>query len=149
MKWCSLNSYINEFEYDASKYSKVFEAMCLTFFWTEGSKFRKRVEVTNTDPKMLKMFSVFLLDICNIEPLKIKGRLQIHEGNSVTDAVKFWSELCLIDKKNIIVSIRKRASNPKKNIHVNGIFSVQYNSVGLKKLLDIKVNELKSLSFKV
>lgn len=144
-----MNSYINEYQYDALKFSEVFEAMCLTFFWTEGSKFRKRVEVTNTDPRMLEMFSVFLLSICNIEPLKIKGRLQIHEGNSIPKAIKFWAKNCSINKKNIIFTVRKPGKKPKKNIHPYGIFSVQYNSVGLKKLLDDKVEELKSLSFKV
>lgn len=144
-----MNSYINKYKYDASKYSKVFEAMCLTFYWTEGSKYRKSVEVTNTDWKMLDMFSIFLLKICNVEPLKIKGRLQIHEGNSVEKAKKFWSKVCNIDEKNIIVSIRKAATNPKKDRHPHGIFSVRYNSVGLKSLLDSKVEELKSLSFKV
>lgn len=119
--------------------------MCLTFLWTEGSKFRKRVEVTNTDPRMLKMFSVFLLEICNVEQSKIKGRLQIHEGNSIPKATKFWAENCSIDEKNITVTVRKPVTSLRKNIHLYGIFSVQYNSVGLKKILDSKVEELKGL----
>lgn len=144
-----MNSYINKFNYDASKFSKDFEVACLTFFWTEGSKHRKSVEVTNSDPKILEMFSIFLLDICNIEPLKIKGRLQIHEGNSIEDAIKFWSGICKIDKKDIIISIRKAAISIKKNKHPYGIFSVRYNSVGLKTILDNKISELKNLSFNV
>lgn len=144
-----MNSYINKFNYDSSKCSNIFEAVCLAFYWTEGSKYPKMVEVTNTDYKMLKMFSLFLLKVCNIEPLKIKGRLQIHEGNSIEEAKKFWSKHCNINEKDIIISIRKIAINSKKNIHPYGIFSVRYNSVGLKKLLDSKLLELKNLNFNV
>lgn len=144
-----MNSYINKFYYDSSNFSKDFEVACLTFFWTEGSKYRKSVEVTNSDSKIIELFSIFLLEVCHIEPLKIKGRLQIHEGNSINDAKKFWSSLCKIDEKNITISIRKAKESIKKNKHPYGIFSVRYNSVGLKKFLDDKITELKNSSFNV
>lgn len=144
-----MNSYINKYNYDASKCSNIFEAVCLTFYWTEGSKYPKMVEVTNTDYKMLEMFSLFLLNVCNVEPSKLKGRLQIHEGNSIEKAKKFWSLHCNVNEKDIIISVRKAATSPKKNIHPYGIFSVRYNSVGLKSFLDSKLAELKNLSFNV
>ena len=142
-----MNSYINKFHYDASKYSRSFEVACLVAYWSEGSKYPKMVEITNSDPKMLEMFSVFLLHICNIEPAKLKGRLQIHEGNSIEKAKTFWSKLCNVNEKDIIVSNRKIV-DVKNNKHPYGIFSIRYNSVGLKSLLDFKLEELKKVNFK-
>lgn len=143
------NSYINKFNYDASKVSPLFEAICLSCYWAEGSKFRKRVELTNSDPQMLKMFSFFLLDVCNIEKEKLKGRLQIHKGNDVNAAKTFWSNNCNVNESEIIVSLKEVVNSPKKNIHPYGIFSVIYNSVGLKSCIDEKILALKSTPFNV
>lgn len=143
------NSYINKFKYDNSNVSPIFEALCLSCYWAEGSKFRKRIELTNSDPKMLEMFSIYLLDVCNVEKEKLKGRLQIHRGNDIVAAKSFWSNICNIQECKIIVSIKEVIKSPKKNKHPHGIFSLIYNSVGLKSFLDDKIIELKRTPFNV
>jgi hypothetical protein len=143
------NSYINKFNYDNSNISPIFETLCLSCYWAEGSKFRKRIELTNSDPKMLEMFSIFLLNVCNVEKEKLKGRLQIHRGNNVDLAKTFWSYTCNIQESEIIVTVKETIKSSKTNKHPYGIFSVIYNSVGLKSLLDEKILNLKREPFNV
>lgn len=76
----------------------LFEAICLTIWWTEGSKLRKSrwnsfiysVEVTNTDPLIIKTFLSYLRNRLNVQSEKIKVQLQIHDGDDQKELEKFW-----------------------------------------------------------
>ncbi|MBI4036903.1 hypothetical protein HY385_00570 [Candidatus Daviesbacteria bacterium] len=78
----------------------LFDAVCLTIWWTEGTKVRidKRwkntfnysVEVTNTDHVIIKMFLKYLRERLDVRNGKIKLQLQIHEGDNQENLEKFW-----------------------------------------------------------
>lgn len=78
------------------------EAVCLTLWWTEGTKMRKDtrwrdtfiyvVEVTNTDPEIITLFLNYLRTYLGVHNEKIKVQLQIHEGDNQDNFEKFWSE---------------------------------------------------------
>lgn len=121
------------------------ELIALTLHWAEGSKEHKRVEFTNSDAQAVRVFSEFLKRICNVNASRLKGRLQIHDGNNADEAVRFWSTLTGAPQASICVSRRPVKASNKTNKHPLGIFSIRYNSVGLKKLIDLKVAELKTM----
>lgn len=136
----SLNTYNYTMNIDSQ-----FELIALTLYWAEGSKYRKRVELTNSDPKAIKLFSKFLLEICDVPQDKLKGRLQIHNKDNIDSALKFWSELSKVPQESIIVSLKPIKVSNKTNKHINGIFSIRYNSVGLKSLIDESIERIKCL----
>lgn len=67
-----------------------FEAVALTPWWTEGTKVRvdKRwpntynysVEITNTDPEIIKIFVEYLKERLDVQTERLKLQLQIHLG---------------------------------------------------------------------
>ncbi len=73
-------------------------------WWAEGSKSRRDirwknaitypVELTNTDPKIIRLFLRYLREHLLINEDRIKLQLQIHEGDSKVDLEKFWSTEC-------------------------------------------------------
>lgn len=78
----------------------LFDAVCLTIWWTEGTKaridkrwkntFNYSVEVTNTDDEIIKMFLKYLRERLDVRNEKIRLQLQIHEGDNQEDLEKFW-----------------------------------------------------------
>ena len=137
----------NTYSY-ASNLDNTIDVVALTLFWAEGSKFRKHVEITNSDPEAIRIFSKFLLERCHVSKKKLKGRLQIHDKNNVKKAITYWSKISGVPKNSIIVSIRKNKKSNRTNKHPNGIFSIRYNSVGLHEILRIVVEtQIKYLNF--
>lgn len=136
---------INTYNY-ISNNSKL-ELLSLALYWAEGAKYRKRVDLTNTDPKMIEIFSKFLLTNCNIDPLKLKGRLQIHDKNQIESALLFWEKVSKVPHNSIVVSIKPSKKSNRTNFHENGIFSIRYNSVGLKEIISNRIEDIKCLFF--
>lgn len=74
----------------------------LTIWWCEGTKARKDprwktamlspVEVINTDPRVIKIFLTFITEDLGLELSKVKGQLQIHEGDNKQELEQFWSK---------------------------------------------------------
>lgn len=73
----------------------------LLIWWCEGTKPRKdkrwknsiiyAIELTNTDPRIIKIFLTFIVDDLGVDIKKIKGQIQLHEGDNVSNFEKFWS----------------------------------------------------------
>ena len=62
----------------------IFEAVCLTIWWTEGTKIRKNkrwgsflysTEVTNTDPEVIVTFLKYLRERMDVQNERIKVQL--------------------------------------------------------------------------
>lgn len=136
---------LNTYNYTMNLNSQ-FELIALTLYWAEGSKYRKRVEITNSDSKVIDIFSRFLLLHCSVPKDKLKGRLQIHDKKNVKSAIKFWSKISGAPENSISVTLKANKKSNKTNKHKNGIFSVRYNSVGLKKLIDEAIDAIKCLN---
>lgn len=63
----------------------------LGLYWGEGTKAsRHSVRLGNTDPKLLKIFLRFLLEICCVRKDKIRFALQIFSDIDIEKAKQFW-----------------------------------------------------------
>jgi hypothetical protein len=70
-------------------------------WWAEGSKSRhdKRwkkavsypIEITNTDPAIIKLFLSYITEIVCIPEDKIRVQVQVHANDDVQQLEKFWS----------------------------------------------------------
>jgi len=73
-----------------------------TIWWTEGTKayIDKRwqsmiypVDVTNTNPDVIKTFLEFLRKDIGIQEERLKLQLQIHEGDDQKELENYWSKI--------------------------------------------------------
>ncbi len=79
------------------------ELIALIIWWCEGTKARKdkrwknsvnkAVEVTNTDPKIIKLFTEFLIKDLKVDVSKLRAQVQIHEGDNQIKIEEYWSNI--------------------------------------------------------
>ena len=79
------------------------EIVGISLWWAEGTKSRldKRwklarsypIEVTNTDPKIIKLFLLFLEHDIGIPRDRIRVQIQVHEGDDKAALELYWSEI--------------------------------------------------------
>ena len=77
------------------------EIIGLAIWWTEGTKIRldKRwkstyiyaVEVTNTNPEIIKIFLRYVREKLDVQNDKVKLQLQIHQGDNIEEIENFWA----------------------------------------------------------
>ncbi len=115
----------------------------LIIWWCEGTKARRDyrwknaylypIEVINTNPKIIKIFLDFLKEDMKVVSEKVKGQLQIHEGDNKTEIEKYWSEYLNLPIKQFNKTIiRKRGNKVGKT---RGTFKLRvYNKKLFNKL---------------
>jgi hypothetical protein len=119
----------------------------LMIYWGEGdSSLRHQVRLSNSDPKMIKLFNGFLQKICKIPKEKIRLSLIIYPDLADRVCKKFWStktkiSLNQFDKSNIIYGRHptKRLENGVCIIRVNGTPDLKEKIITWTTLM---VNEL-------
>ena len=63
----------------------------LGLYWGEGSKKSKgMVKLGNTDPKLIKKFIQFLIQICGVKTTKMRFSLQIFSDMHTRKVMQFW-----------------------------------------------------------
>ena len=102
--WASL--VVNQHKFDTFDY----QLICSLLYWGEGSKTGNRVEFTNSDPKMIKMFIKSLTLGFNVDINKIKANLHLHEHHSESKQIKYWSETIKIPIDNFNKTFWKQNS---------------------------------------
>ena len=66
----------------------------IALYWGEGTK-KKRgvVEVTNSDPLLIRTMVLFFLTICNVPKEKLRGHVFVHEHMNRVAIEKYWSSV--------------------------------------------------------
>lgn len=85
-------------------------------YWAEGVKTkpwgkRERVEFTNSDPAMVRLFLTWL-DLLGIPKQRVDYRVAIHESANVDAAVRFWAEIVRTPPEQFLKTTLKR-HNPR------------------------------------
>jgi len=80
----------------------------LSLWWTKGTKAYKdkrwknswiyNIEITNTNPKIIKVFLDFLRMDMGVDENRLKLQLQIHENDNIKELETYWSSITNIPK---------------------------------------------------
>ncbi|MEI6420036.1 MAG: hypothetical protein WCO30_00240 [bacterium] len=110
----------------------------LGIYWGEGLKRGKGgVRLTNTDPKMVKLFIKFLVKFFSIDINKLRFSIQIFEDIHPQTALNYWMNELGVKKeqfyKTILSRVRGRGTYKYKSEH--GVIIVYFNNVKLKKII--------------
>ena len=119
-------------------------------WWAEGTKSRKdkrwkncwtyNVEITNTNPEMIKIFLNFLRNDFEIDENKLKLQLQIHEGDNREQLEKFWQEISDIPRSRFNKTIVRSAGNkPGKTM---GTCKIRYCDKKIYQQINDNLNRL-------
>jgi hypothetical protein len=107
-------------------------------FLGEGSKRSKHsVVLSNTNPKILKLFLRFLKEICGIKNQKVRAALNIFDDVDLEEALNFWQTTVGIPRSMFVTSIiRKSRGGTYKNKSHYGTLTIYTTNIKLKTLLD-------------
>jgi len=100
------------------------------------------IEFTNSNPKLVKLFLIFLRKIIKIDELKLKGQLFIYDDLDKPELEKMWSKETGIPLNNFNKTIVLKAKNSKYKLNPNGTFKVRYHSKEAYQRLDLLVNQV-------
>ena len=108
------------------------------------------VEVINSDPKIIRIFTQYLVEKIKVPVEKIRGQIQIHKGDDKEEIEKFWSLASGIPRSQFNKTIiRPKGNKPGKN---RGTFKVRlYDKkvyIRLKTLLDAELGLICQFSMK-
>lgn len=99
----------------------------LGLYLGEGSKTnRGTVELSNTDPRVIQLYVLFLNKCCGFPISKMRGHVGLHSHLSIKKAEKYWSNISSIPLSQFHkTSIQKsRAGNGERDRLPFGTFSV-------------------------
>ena len=124
---------------DAEKFQNIDVFMLgVGLYLGEGSKTdRGKIELSNTDPRIIQIFITFLTKVCGYPVSRIHAHIGIHSHLSIREAEKYWSRISGIPLKQFSkTSIqRSRAGNGERDRLPFGTFSVAvYDTVARVKL---------------
>ena len=119
-----------------SSKEKELRSMGLGLYWGEGDKSDySSVRLGNTDPRLIKRFIEFLIQICGVKKEKLKYELQIFNDANQQKAIKFWMDELNIKKREFTNIInhppRNKGTYRKKN--QTGVLIVYCHNKKLKK----------------
>jgi len=115
-------------------------------YWGEGTKADKNaVKLANSDPKLIKAFRKFLIEICQVKQEKIYYRLLLFNDANKERAVNFWAkELEIpIEKITSITELKPRGEGNYKKKSMTGVLTIEFGNTKLKKQIDKMIENLK------
>ena len=114
----------------------------------EGTKLRKdprykntylySIELTNSNPQIIKLFMRFLLEEIEANVRKVRGQLFVYEDHNIKKLVRFWSKVSGIPGNQFHKVIVLKSRNFKYKPNPLGTFKIRYsNKVAFLKLQSI------------
>lgn len=123
-------------EFELLKYNPIFIAGIM-LYWGEGDKAtRGQVRLTNTDPEMLKLYYIFLKDVCRISTKRIGAHVLLYPDLNEKATLEYWSSRIGIPLERFIKCTTIQGRHPTKRLGY-GVCMVYVSSSYFKA----KVNE--------
>ncbi len=118
-------------EFDLLKNHPLFVSGVM-IYWGEGDKVSAQFRVTNTDPKMIKVFKEFLLKVCNVPKERIRASLIIYPDLKESECKKYWIEEAGLDNNSFTKTVIIRGKHKTNKIRF-GICTMNFSSRFLKE----------------
>lgn len=115
----------------------------LSLYWAEGNKGKEAIRIANLDERMLKVFLIFLKDICRINDKRLRLYVRVYKGFPLESAREYWSKCLNIPEEKVRVyyhSDTRSKQNQQKS--VNGIATLEFHNTKLKQWLDSSIDKL-------
>ena len=98
------------------------------------------IELTNSDPKIIKIFRLFLDDIIKIDKKRIHGQLFFYPDLNENKLINFWSKVSSIPRSQFNQSICLKQKNGKFKANPLGTFKIRYSCkndfLKIQKMID-------------
>ncbi len=86
------------------------------------------IELTNSQPETISLFSMFLKEILKIDWQRVRGQLFIYPDHNKEKLIDFWSKVANIPTSQFQKPILLTQKNSKYKPNPLGTFKIRYNS---------------------
>jgi hypothetical protein len=121
---CSMNSFLffenkplsYKIKEDLSETERELKTLGVALYWCEGYKTAKSkgVDLANSDPAMVLIFTRFLREVCGVDPRRLRVLLYCYSDQDPRALVRFWSSLVSIPAEQFSKPYVRRDHNPDK-----------------------------------
>ncbi len=125
------------------------QGLGIGIYWGEGDKGNPHsLRVANTDPRLIRVFIRFLLEICRLEKRKIRYSIVCFNDSDPLECKSYWSkQLGISDNKfGKIVQIPSQGKGTYKKKSKYGVCTVSATNVKLKKWLMEQISLISPVS---
>jgi hypothetical protein len=110
------------------------EAAALMLYSGEGAKTGTTVDFANSDPRILKIFLRFLIDVCQVKKDRMRFYLYCFSDQNSKTLVEWWSRYLRVKGKYFTKPyVRKINSESRVRSMKYGVLHIRYSD---KKLLE-------------
>lgn len=96
-----------------------------TLYWAEGGKRHKKVDITNSDPQIIRIGMHWLRVICKVPEHRFKATIYYHAGQNEEEIKQYWSTVTGIPLTQFGKSIfKKEGTGHRKRILYYGTCKV-------------------------
>ncbi len=123
-----------------------YQMICSLLYWGEGAKFSNRIEFTNSDPKMVKVFLESLCVGFGVDRSKLRVNLHLHNYHNEFKQKKMWCDLLKISENQFNKTFWKENSFKIKRTDYPGCIRICYHS---KEIVDKIKSFYNQISIKI
>jgi hypothetical protein len=109
--------------------------ICALTYWCEGAKDTNRVDFTNADPNLVKLFLNFFRSSFDVTPEKFRVRLHLHSYHDTTKQMNFWSKVTGIPKKQFTKPHLKQHTGIQTRENYQGCVGIRYHDADIARQL--------------
>jgi hypothetical protein len=124
----------------------ILETAALMLYFGEGAKTGTRVDLANSDPKMMKIFMMFLRNVCQIDQSKLRFYLYCFADQDVEKIIRFWTDQLGIDRSSFTKPYIQNKTGNNNRIIPWGVLHIRYSD---KRLLEKILFSCSSLADKI
>jgi hypothetical protein len=104
--------------------------LLLGLYWGEGTKTRKNISVSNTDPAMIVTVVHLLVTELQLPRERITFSAQVQRTDMVAPAKKFWAHLLGVSEDAVPVYVLGRVGRHQKDKHPHGTLMLRVTTPG-------------------
>jgi hypothetical protein len=104
----------------------------------EGAKGGNTVDLANSNLIILRIFLKFILEVCGVNPARLRFYLYCFDNQDPQKLIRFWSRKLRVPKKNFTKPYVRQASQNNQRIMSHGVLHIRYSDKRLlRKILSL------------
>lgn len=111
------------------------QLVCTLLYWCEGAKHTNRVEFTNADPNLVKLFLKLFRNGYQIDETKFRVCIHLHNYHNVDEQLRYWSIITKMPLSQFTKPFQKNRTGKRIRENYQGCVSIRYHDANMARRL--------------
>lgn len=118
----------------------------LGLYWGEGTKADKfSVRISNSDPRLIKIFLKFLREVYQIDERKLKFAIHLFSDIDPKEAMRYWTKELNVSPeqffKTQVINLNRKGTYKKKSKY--GVSTIMFQNKKLRDIINEELTKIK------